>query len=135
MAAERKGRRRPHRPHARGFSLVEVMVSLVLFSVGVLGVVGLQAKAMQFTAQAQDRSRAALLANELVSQMWHQQSAMPSDEQIALWKGRVTNELPDGAGSVTSSDGLVTVAIEWSRAGTASKAAASSRYVTQVAMP
>jgi type IV pilus assembly protein PilV len=50
--------------------MIEVLVTLVLVSFGILGMVGLQIKAVGLSADADDRNRAALLANDLVSQMW-----------------------------------------------------------------
>lgn len=57
-----------HRQH--GFMLLEVLVAILIFAVGILGLVGLQANAVQQSGMAKYRSDAALLANELVGQMW-----------------------------------------------------------------
>lgn len=53
-----------------GMSLIEVMVAILLLSVGMLGMLGLVAIASKNSSDAQDRNRAALLANELASAMW-----------------------------------------------------------------
>lgn len=68
-------RLRPHgthsqRPTQQGMALLEVLVSLLLFSFGILGLIGLQAKAVTLSVDADDRNRAALLANEVASWMW-----------------------------------------------------------------
>lgn len=55
---------------ARGFMVLEVLIALLIFSLGVLGLVGLQARAAKDTGQAQYRAQAVLLANELVGMMW-----------------------------------------------------------------
>ncbi|WP_157971355.1 type IV pilus modification protein PilV [Dyella sp. C9] len=44
--------------HQRGDSLIEVLVSIVIFSLGVLGVALLQLKGMQFTKQSGSRTTA-----------------------------------------------------------------------------
>lgn len=49
-----------------GFSLIEVLVTLVLISIGVLGMVALQARTVQYTQDAVQRNTAAMLANDLV---------------------------------------------------------------------
>jgi type IV pilus assembly protein PilV len=50
--------------------LVEVLVALLVFALGVLTIVGLQAAAVQRSAQAQHRATATLLANDLIGRMW-----------------------------------------------------------------
>jgi type IV pilus assembly protein PilV len=52
-----------------GFALVEVLVALLLFSIGILGLLGLQARSIATAGDAEDRSRAALIADQCVSQM------------------------------------------------------------------
>ena len=58
----------------RGFTLLEVMVSLLVFSFGVLGMVALQARAIQFSVDAEDRAKAAVIANEVITWMWAQRT-------------------------------------------------------------
>jgi type IV pilus assembly protein PilV len=50
--------------------LLEALVAIVIFSFGVLALVGLQAVAVKVTSDAKYRSDAALLANQLIGQMW-----------------------------------------------------------------
>ncbi|HLY53740.1 MAG TPA: type IV pilus modification protein PilV [Steroidobacteraceae bacterium] len=57
------------RARARGFSLVEVMVALVVICVGLLGVAKMQALALSSTNIARQRSMAAFLAASLASAM------------------------------------------------------------------
>jgi type IV pilus assembly protein PilV len=51
-------------------SLIEVMVSIVIVSIALVGLLGLLASTMQTSNGAQDRNRAAMIVNELVSAMW-----------------------------------------------------------------
>jgi type IV pilus assembly protein PilV len=53
-----------------GMTLIEVLVAVVLLAVGLLGMLGLLAIASKNSSDAQDRNRAALLANELAASMW-----------------------------------------------------------------
>ena len=46
----------------RGVTLIEVLVSVLIMSFGILGIVALQARAIQFSLDADDRNRAALFA-------------------------------------------------------------------------
>jgi type IV pilus assembly protein PilV len=57
----------PHR--SRGFSLLEVLISMVILSFGLLGMVGLQATALQANRQARIQATAGSLAHELAEMM------------------------------------------------------------------
>jgi type IV pilus assembly protein PilV len=55
--------------HARGFSLIEVLVALVIIGVGMLGIAKIQAMAYASTGTASLRSLAAIEASSLASAM------------------------------------------------------------------
>jgi type IV pilus assembly protein PilV len=54
----------------RGASLLEVLIALLIFSFGVLGIVGLQANMNIRSTEAKQRAEAALLADEIIGRMW-----------------------------------------------------------------
>jgi type IV pilus assembly protein PilV len=54
----------------RGAFLLEALIGILIFSLGVLGIVGLQAQAIRFTNDSEYRAEAVYLANSLISQMW-----------------------------------------------------------------
>jgi type IV pilus assembly protein PilV len=133
---------RPAAPHrrraARGISLIEVLVVLVLFSFGLIGMVGLQARAVQTSVGAEDSARAALLANDLASRMWGARSVTLDGAVIDDWNERVADPaqggLPNGAGTVAVAAGVATITVEW-RPPHVPATAASHVYRTQVQMP
>ena len=53
-----------------GVMLIEALIALLIFAIGILGIVGLQAAATTASSDAKYRSEAALIANELIGQMW-----------------------------------------------------------------
>lgn len=53
----------------KGFSLIEVLVAIVVLSFGLLGMVGLQAFALQSNREARQQGQAAVLARELAEMM------------------------------------------------------------------
>jgi type IV pilus assembly protein PilV len=54
----------------QGVYLLEALIGILIFSLGILGIVGLQAQAMRFTNDSEYRAEAVYLANGLISQMW-----------------------------------------------------------------
>src|SRR4030081_1133736 len=53
-----------------GGLLLEALIGILIFSFGILGIVGLQAQAIRFTNDSEFRAEAMYLANSLISQMW-----------------------------------------------------------------
>jgi type IV pilus assembly protein PilV len=62
----------------RGVLLLEAMIAILLFSIGVLAVVALQANAIKNVTQSKYRSDAAFLADQLIGQMWANRTNIPS---------------------------------------------------------
>jgi type IV pilus assembly protein PilV len=54
----------------RGMALLECLMALLIFSVGLLGLLGLEARVMNISTDSENRNRAAMLASEVASQMW-----------------------------------------------------------------
>jgi type IV pilus assembly protein PilV len=112
-------------------------VVVVLFTFGLLGMVGLQAKAVQVSVSAEDSSRAALLANEIASAMWGANSVNLPAADVTAWATRVADPsgrgLPNGVGTVAVAAGVATVTVTWRAPH--EPAAAEHRYVTQVQIP
>lgn len=53
----------------RGVGLVEVLIALLVFSIGMLGIASLQVVSRKSSFEAQQRQEAVLLANEIVARM------------------------------------------------------------------
>lgn len=62
----------------RGFSMIEVLITLVLVSIGVLGMVALQTRTLQNTQDSVQRNAAASLANDLLELMRAQPTGLPA---------------------------------------------------------
>jgi type IV pilus assembly protein PilV len=54
----------------RGVMLIEALIAILIFSIGILAVVGMQGVAIKNVTESKYRSEAAFLANELISNMW-----------------------------------------------------------------
>lgn len=52
--------------NSQGFSLIEVLITIVLTTVGILGMVALQSRSIHYTQEAVSRNTAIALTNELI---------------------------------------------------------------------
>ena len=114
-----------------GFSLIEVMIALLITSVGLLGLAALQVSAMKYNHNAYLRSQATFLAKDMTERMRaNRTAALGGDYDIAFgadapgsgslanddvsaWIGSVGNALPGGQGAVTVNGRVANVSLRW----------------------
>jgi type IV pilus assembly protein PilV len=53
-----------------GVMLIEALIGILIFSIGILALIGMQATAIKNTTDARYRSEAAFLANQVIGKMW-----------------------------------------------------------------
>ena len=112
--------------------MVEVLVTLVVVSLGLLGFAALLAKSMQYNQSAYNHTQATMLAYDIVECMRaNRPAAMNGDYNIALgsipagtgvsgsdladWKANIGRALSGGDGSVSVDlSGNVTLVLSWS---------------------
>lgn len=117
------------RHNQEGFLLLEVLIAVLIFSIGVIGMVMLQAVSSANSTNSEDRTTAAVLAGDLISELWSANSAnAPPD--YAAWRARVTASLRDGQGTLATVGNSGTITIQWSPQARAE--AQSAQYITQV---
>lgn len=123
----------------RGAILLEALIAILIFSFGILAIVGLQAGAIKLSSDAKYRSDASLLANQIIGQMWvsdrtsatlqstFQGSGGSGGPAYNAWATAVAAALPGVAGVVanqptisvvsqnttTIPSSLVTVTVYW----------------------
>jgi type IV pilus assembly protein PilV len=124
----------------RGFTLIEVLVAILLFSVGLLGLVGIHAKTVQFSISAEDTNRAALLASNIAAKMVGAQTVSLPSAEVAQWQARVSDAtvsgLPNGTGTITISGNTADILITWKSPNVATGSAnAVNQYRTQFILP
>ena len=56
--------------HVNGFTLIEVLVTVVVISIGMLSIAQLQARALQHSHSSLQRTVAVVQANDLLERMW-----------------------------------------------------------------
>ena len=123
-----------------GIVLLEGLIAILIFSLGILAVVGLQAVAVKQVGDARYRSEAALLANQLLGTMWVsdrtaatlQTNFNTGGTGYTAWLTTVAATLPGIAANpptvVVDGAGTVTVTINWLAPSEAANTAAH-RYV------
>jgi type IV pilus assembly protein PilV len=140
-------RRLPPLTRSRGFTLIEVLVSLLVFSLGVLAMVGLQASAVRMSTDARDRGTATFMADQLLGRLLiankndaisfrhnpdgascSPTSAASTHPVITDWLREVRRHLPNATDAkqqikVDPATGDVTVVLCWQRGGDANATA------------
>lgn len=103
----------------KGIVLIEALIAVLIFSMGILAISGLQAVMIQNTSDAKYRADAAFIAQQRLGAMW----ANPTDLTIfALGEEDISNiepRLPNAKRTVTLPviDGEVKVEIKWTPPG------------------
>jgi type IV pilus assembly protein PilV len=59
----------PRSKYVLGFTLIEVLVTIVVVSIGLLGLAGLQINGLRANVSSEARSKATLLANDIIERM------------------------------------------------------------------
>lgn len=139
--------------------LLEALLGILIFTIGIIGLMGMQAAATRATADMKYRAEAALLAEQLINQMWADNHttlatnyASPGGTKYAAWLADVTASgtgLPGASTAanrptvaiVQGSQGpapgyavtptIVTVTVRWQ----APSEAAAHQYVTTTQLP
>ena len=114
----------------RGVVILENMIAVLVFSMGIIGIVGLLAASVQSTAGAKYRIDASLLADQIIGQMWVDDKAnaslktnfeSPSGAKFVTWKSAVTNTLPGIAANpptiAIDVNNVATVTVLWQAPG------------------
>lgn len=125
---------RKHPQAQRGATLIEVLITLVLLSVGLLGMAGLQALSMQSNHSAYYRSQATFLAYDIGERMRANRSValaggydvdFPASsntnaetgdlasKEKGKWLNNLADTLPGGTGKVARAGSLITIEVRW----------------------
>ncbi len=128
-----------NRKHSAGFTMLEVLITMVILSIGLLGLAGLQANGLKSNHQAYMRTQATLLAYDMSDRMRANMAGVNAGNYddisgkatatdcaaiectpaaMALYdteQWNVANDvkLPSGQGTVSVASGIHTIIIMW----------------------
>lgn len=102
-----------------GFTLLEVLVAMLVLSIGLLGLAGLMASSLRNNHSAYYRTQATWLAYDVIDRMRVNGAGGLAAADVADWQTMVANTLPEGNGSVVpnpANANEVTVNVQWNDA-------------------
>lgn len=126
---------------SRGFTLLEAMIAMLVLSIGLLGLAGLQASSARFGHDAYVRSLTTMIAGDIIDKI-RMKTGKQNDQagrlsaiaafattdpastcnpslgtvanDLACWQNSISNQLPGGSGTITdNADGSFTVTVSW----------------------
>lgn len=125
-----------------GVAMIETLVAILIFSFGILGIIGLQAASIQQVSEAKYRIDAANLADQLLGQIWSDDHATSlvaakyatgggsATTGYLAWRTQVQNALPGAvanpptvivaADAVDAQRSTVTITVRWQSPGSTS---------------
>jgi len=109
-----------------GALLVEGMIAILIFSLGILAIVGLQAASIRHTSDAKYRVDASFAANEAIGKIWSNRLTKADLAEVDT----PVDTLPGGKRTVEVAADVVTVTITWKVPG--EPGSHSYKTVTQI---
>ncbi len=119
-----------HGHRDNGFSLIEILITVLVLAIGLLGLAGLQGTSLRNNQSAYVRTQATNLAYEIVDAMRANVTvaraggydiaygAAPSSSGIAQddltnWRARLATTLPTGDSEIVRAGDIFTIRIRW----------------------
>ena len=111
----------------RGAMMLEALIGILIFSTGILALIGMQALAISYASDAKYRADASFLANQVIAEMWVDRPNMSTyaytgsgmvPAAIGGWVTTVESTLPGAAANkpiitVDAATGQVSVTVRW----------------------
>ena len=99
-----------------GMVLIEAMVAILIFSIGILGIVGMQANMVKNTSDAKYRAEASHIAQKRIGELW----ADPVNTGTYVEMNTdISTLLPGGTRTTTAAGSEFTVTVSWQQPGEA----------------
>lgn len=118
-------------PLQKGVSMIEVLVAIIVLSIGLLGLAGLQSAGLTHNQSASFRSTATMMSYSILDSMRANRvearngsyniaigaslssgSTVP-EQDVSNWLNELALRLPAGTGAINVNGNVVTVAVQW----------------------
>lgn len=111
----------------QGFSLLEVLISVLVLSVGLLGLAALQTTSLKNNHSAHYRTSATVLAYDIIDRMRINPGAdytrnigdaqppagSTVNDDLREWTDTLSRELPGGDGAIAIAGDIITITVQW----------------------
>ena len=128
---------RPAVRRCKGMTLIEVLIALLVLSIGILGLATLQTASLNFNAGASQRTQATVLAYDMADKMRANRTAAQAGaydiafenpaptcaapsaagtvaaQDISTWRMALACRLPQATGSIVRAGTQVTLTVQW----------------------
>lgn len=125
-----------------GFTLIEILVTVIILAIGLLGIAGLQLTGLRYNQEAYSRSQIMVLTNDITDRMRSNRNAAQTGaydiaigttatgascdgagancdanalaaSDLAAWKQALASKLPGGDGSIERNGNIFLITIQW----------------------
>jgi type IV pilus assembly protein PilV len=121
------GGKRMNATAQRGVMLLEALIAILIFSIGILGLVAMQGTAISNISDAKYRTDAGFLADQLIAQIWVDRANLASYSYpsggtvptvLTTWMAQVNAALPQSVANppvivVDTTTGAVDITMKW----------------------
>jgi len=105
----------PPSKNQQGIVLLESLIAVLIFSMGILALVGLQGAMIKNTSDSKYRADASYIAQQKLGTMWADPANLADYSEV---NKDISALLPNGKRTVTiASDGLVGITVTWQQPG------------------
>lgn len=102
----------------QGVVLIEALIAILIFSMGILALVGLQAAMIKNTTENKFRADASFIAQEQLGRVWAEANHASLADFVGAPPPDITDRLPNGAITLNvAARGLVTARVTWQSPG------------------
>lgn len=114
----------------KGVVLIEALIAILIFSMGILALVGLQAAMIKNTTENKYRADASFIAQEALGRVWSEADHANLANFVEAYQVNIADRLPNGAVNLTVANrGLVTARVTWQSPGGEAHNYQASTYI------
>jgi len=116
----------------QGVVIIEAMIAILIFSIGVLGIIGMQASMIKNTADSKYRADASNIAQQRIGQIWADPDpTRPGYTSYVESAVSIAAVLPNGTRTTAQSGVQFTVTVNWQVPGQAAHNFITVANITQ----